>query len=117
MAVPFHSIRRGKPFSCTIQHFADGDTVIIAVQCCCKETWHRVTVRIAGIDSWEVKSRDVLKALWVKVELEKKFKYKRGELFCKMVNSDKYGRVVGDIKIEGIMLSEYIINNKLGWIH
>lgn len=51
----------------------------------------------------------------VKKKLESQFKYKRGELFLRIRGTDKYGRIIGDIRIDGKMLSETIVEQGLGW--
>lgn len=117
MPKPFHSIKRGHVNQCIIRSFADGDTVTVSVRCHCSETWHIAKVRIANIESWELNSPDAEKARNAKTLLELKFMGKRGELFASKMNSDSFGRVVGDVQIEGVLLSEFILNTGLGWIH
>ena len=116
MAKAWHRAKTGANGECVIRSFADGDTVNIAVRCTCELQWHTVILRIAGIESWELDSVDKVFALNARDELNRLFKWKRGELFCKIVNCDRYGRAIGDVKINGRMLSQIIVENGFGYI-
>jgi endonuclease YncB( thermonuclease family) len=115
MARASHSIVSGYNGYCEIIGVADGDTIRIRQYCDCQETFHEFTLRIANIESWEIIGVNKNSALVVQSIMKKKYLGKRGELFIKHINCDRYGRAVGDLRINGTMLSQLIVEQGLGW--
>src|SRR5882724_684821 len=109
------AFKKGDNLPCTIDHFADGDTVILWLHGATGLTNKKVTLRIADIDSYEIRSCEKLFAEDARRKLNTEFKSARGELFFKKANYEQYGRIVGDVLIEKKWLSQMIVERGLGW--
>lgn len=115
MALSFHKATRGKRYPIEIVSFADGDTVNVFMPCDCAVHSHAIILRIARIDSHEVKSINKNIALYYAKVLSEKYLMARGELILTKKHSDKYGRAVGDILINGELLSKTLVEMGFAW--
>lgn len=95
---------------CIILHFADGDTVQIIHECRTCSTWHKRYVRIAGIESPELKGPERAQALEISRKCDELWSLTIGELISKQRGSDRYGRIIGDIGIDGKLLSSMLVD-------
>lgn len=102
-------------YKCIIHHFADGDTCQILVECDHCFIWQLEYLRIRGIESHELRSRDGEKARETAKRLTNIYHGVEGELCLTQTSSDKYGRMVGDIQIHGKMLSETLVDLGFAW--
>ena len=100
---------------CIIEHFADGDTVLAAIKCSCCGKWDTKYVRIKGIDSWEEASPDKGKVQMIKQEATSLYADIVAELIITQQSSDKYGRVIGDIILNGQSLAGLMVEHKWAW--
>ncbi len=74
-------------------------------------------MRLVGIDSYELRSPQCEDAKLIAKQLTEKYRYKSGELYLQKSGTDKYGRFIGDIKIDGIMLSKALVDGGYAWYH
>lgn len=98
-----------------ILHFADGDTVYVASQCDACQCYQNFYVRIKNIDSYELNSDQSAKAQEIAARYTEKYSGRMVELIPTQRNSDKYGRVVGDLLIDGTLLSTILVENSDAW--
>lgn len=99
--------------TCKIMEFYDGDTVKILFYF--GDILIKTNIRLKGIDAPEKKSKNLLekeKACWITSELNKLYRNRMG--LVTFVKHDKYGgRVIANIKIDGVDLSSKIMDQ--GW--
>lgn len=98
-----------------ILRFRDGDTVICDVTCSHCEMTSRKIVRITGIESWEPSKGTKGIAMATALILNEMFVDKVGVFVAGSGRNDRYGRIIGDILIDGILLSTSIVSNNLAW--
>lgn len=93
----------------------DGDTCLVDICCSHCELTRRTRLRISGIESWETKGpqRDI--ALMAAHMLNDRFADTIGIFVPDAGQIDRYGRLIGDIEIAGILLSNHIVNLQLAW--
>lgn len=111
----FHNACRGKAFPVVISHFADGDTVTVTAFCGECVRGHVIRVRVTDIESYELKSAEKSTAERYSQELTDRYKGTIGELSLSQVNSDRHGRAVGDILINGAFLSQVLVEAGYAW--
>ena len=93
----------------------DGDTITIIYENESDKKVYKGSVRLRGIDTPELRTKNknekeiALKAKKEMVELVFK-KY----IKLKNIDYDKYGRILADIYVKNINISEYLINKRLG---
>lgn len=87
----------------------------VASQCEACECYQNFYVRIKNIDSYEINSDQSAKAQEVAARYTAKYRDKVAELIPTQKHSDKYGRVVGDLKIDGVLLSTILVENGDSW--
>ena len=94
----------------------DGDTITIASQLHGSSTMYRFSIRLAGIDTPEIKSHNPLekeRAIYVRNQIH-------DLLFGKIIrltniSMEKYGRVLADIYLDDLHINDYIIQHKYGY--
>jgi len=91
----------------------DGDTITIACVIACdqKKTLYRMSVRLKGIDTPEIKTHDVNEyevAMLAKTSLSKLIKGK----MIRLVNTenDKYGRLLADVYLGELHLNQWLLD-------
>ena len=94
----------------------DGDTVkvVFAVQ----GKLFKFSCRIQHVDTPEIRTRNKKEkeyGLKVRDKLKEKIEGKVVEIICD--DFDKYGRLLIDIKIEDILISEWLISNKYAFAY
>lgn len=98
-----------------IVRFRDGDTVEITRDCCRCKQMSKAVVRIVDIESWEYNSQYRSWALRVAAAATSKWRDHSGFLVWSPSRYDKYGRLVGDILLEGELLSTALVKSNLAW--
>lgn len=104
-------------YKCIIRHFADGDTVYILHECDHCFLWQCSYLRIRGIESWELRSENSDKAKAIAQVLTERYRNCNGELYLSRSGTEKHGRYVGDIMIDGKFLSETLVDQGFAWLH
>lgn len=107
--------RTRERLQCEIISFADGDTVKCRVHCPTCESSKVQYVRLKNIESFEVRSVDKLKAMAIAKKWTAELSGKRAELIVTQNSSDKYGRVVGDILVNGSHLTKLLVDAGDSW--
>jgi len=90
----------------------DGDTITIATRIPNDSTIYRFSIRLLGIDTTEMKTHNsVEKELAIKARdaLSNMIMYKIVQL--KNVSIEKYGRILANVYLQNINLSEWMISN------
>jgi micrococcal nuclease len=93
----------------------DGDTITVAshIPECNKKTY-KFSIRLRGIDSPEIRSSSVFEkqnAMLSRDSLHEKIHNKYIDI--KNVTTEKYGRLLADIYINGVNINEWMVENKL----
>lgn len=101
--------------SCIILNFCDGDTVRCLIKCNSCQSWHDSYVRLKNIESYELRTSEHKEAREAAIKLNQMFGHKDAELVASQNGSEKYGRIVGDIYLNGKSLAESIIEMGLAW--
>lgn len=102
-------------YNCVVTRVVDGDTVDVDIDLGFDVILREQRIRLANIDAPEVRTRDLNEkeyGLYVK-EVVTNF-INRGP--AKFVSTEynptgKYGRIIGDIIVDGESLCQYLINN------
>jgi endonuclease YncB( thermonuclease family) len=110
------TFRSRERIPCTIISFADGDTVLVLTECIVCGEYKKQYVRLKGIEAHELRSENRPKALATAQSWTEKYAGKRCELICTQNSSDRYGRVVGDIIIDGFHLTELLVKSGDAWL-
>ena len=90
----------------------DGDTITIATKLKGDECLYRFSVRLNGIDTPELKTKNTHEkehAIVARDALHDKIFDKMVEL--KNVSMEKYGRLLADVYFEGVCLNSWMIDN------
>jgi endonuclease YncB( thermonuclease family) len=98
-----------------IIRFRDGDTVVLFIKCEHCNGIHEEVMRIQNIDSWEPRGPDSEKAAMTAHTLTEKFRGVIGILIPNKLRKDKYGRIIGDLIIDGHLLSNLIVEAGHAW--
>ena len=101
-----------------IVHVYDGDTVHAVFSLPNSSTIHKYKLRLAHIDTPELKSKnkkEVKKALEAKKVVEKKILDKI--VYMEIDGEDKYGRLLGNIDINGLCLNKYLVDQKYAYTY
>jgi micrococcal nuclease len=96
-----------------IVHVYDGDTVHAVFKHPGTSKIYKYKIRLAHIDTPELNSKnskEVVKALAAKKVVEEKILNKI--VYLEIDGEDKYGRLLGNIFIDGLNLNEYLVNKK-----
>lgn len=109
------TFRSRERIPCTILSFADGDTVLVRTECPVCGEYKKQYVRLKGIESFELRGSDRPKALAIQQSWSKRYKNKECELIATQNSSDKYGRVVGDLIIDGFHLTNLLVTSGDAW--
>lgn len=99
----------------TISRFRDGDTVEGFLVCSCCRCCSQEVVRLPKIESWETQGPERAKAIECARRLTDKFRGVSGHIITKQPTRDRYGRMITDIIIGDMLLSDWIVNNGLAW--
>jgi micrococcal nuclease len=103
-------------YNCKIIRVVDGDTVEVNIDLgfsICIKT----SVRIAGIDAPETRTRDLTEKSYgmrAKAIVEKWFE-ENNNLIIRTEKEDKYGRYLGYFYSGEICLNEYLLDNRYVW--
>ena len=106
-------IYRGK-----LERVVDGDTIHAIIDMGF-DTWTRKTIRYVGINTWESRTKNLeekAKGLEAKArnkQLLEEVSNKPSYFRLKSHGIDKYGRVLGEVFIEGSKGNQYSINEQL----
>lgn len=109
------TFRSRERIQCTVQSFADGDTVLVLTECPTCGEYKKQYVRLKGIDSYEVRSADKLRALMIAEKWTTVYAGKKAELICTQNSSDKYGRVIGELVVDGFHLTKKLVDEGDAW--
>jgi endonuclease YncB( thermonuclease family) len=109
------TFRSRERIPCTIISFADGDTVLVLTECITCGEYKKQYVRLKGIESFELRSSDRPKALAIQQSWTEKYAGKQCELIATQNSSDRYGRVVGDLIIDGFHLTKLLVDSGDAW--
>lgn len=109
------TFRTRERISCTILSFADGDTVRVLTQCPTCNHYKEQYVRLKGIESYEMLSSDKNKAIAIREKWNTLLQNRKAELIATQNSSDKYGRIVGDILIDGFHLTDKLVREGDAW--
>jgi len=94
----------------------DGDTITIASQLPGSSTLYRFSIRLAGIDTPEIKSHNPVekeRAIYVRNQLHDLL---FGKIICLTnISMEKYGRVLADIYLDDLHVNEYMIRQKYAY--
>ncbi len=101
---------------CTIDHFCDGDTVVVLRRCRCCKAISEVSVRLPGIESFEPIGPDRAKARAIATSCDQLWAGKQAFLTSLTDRSDKYGRLISDLLIGSDLLSELLIKHGHAWL-
>jgi micrococcal nuclease len=107
-------------YSAKLDRVVDGDTIDAMVDLGF-DIWKHVRIRFNGIDAYESRTKDLeekAKGLKAKARVEELLALTNGEFKLYSKGVDKYGRCLGEIKIEAgihntINLNEQLINEGL----
>jgi endonuclease YncB( thermonuclease family) len=100
-----------------ILHFADGDTVFCRVHCNHCGLSRESYIRLAGIESHEPRGSSRIQAREIAERWDKILAGTKAELIPHQSGSDKYGRIVGTILINGTSLAESLIKAGDAWAY
>lgn len=100
---------------CEILHFCDGDTVYCLVACPCCGIHRPLYIRIKGIESAEPRGDTKAEASLIAYKWTKLYANTKAELILTQVSSDRYGRGIGDIYIDGRALSAMLVESGDSW--
>ena len=92
----------------------DGDTITVATRLPYSDKWYRFSVRLAGIDSAEIKGKtpnEKAAALKARDALHDLIFGKIVKL--KRVSTEKYGRLLADIYLEDLHVNKWLLDNGL----
>jgi endonuclease YncB( thermonuclease family) len=109
------TFRSRERIPCTILSFADGDTVLVVTECPVCDTYKKQYVRLKNIESYEVRSTEKNKALAIAEKWTTIYAGKKAELITTQNSSDKYGRIVGDIVVDGFHLTDRLVREGDAW--
>lgn len=107
-------------YKAKLDRVVDGDTIDAMVDLGFG-TWKHVRIRLAGIDAYESRTRDLeekAKGLKAKARVEELLAITDGNFLLYSKGVDKYGRCLGDVRIEPdihnhIKLGERLIRENL----
>lgn len=102
---------------CQILHFCDGDTVFCRVRCSNCGISKELYVRLKGIESHEPSGPTKQLAKSVAQKWNYKLAGAKAELICTQSSSDRYGRVVGALFIDGVSLASLLVMAGDAWYH
>ncbi len=98
-----------------IRRFRDGDTIEVLVRCDRCAQWSEETIRLPRIESWERIGPTSAKASTTAAALTHQYQGISGRLIPGQSRRDKYGRLIADIEIGGILLSAAIVQAGWAW--
>lgn len=98
-----------------IIRFRDGDTVIIAIECNHCHCLQQGVLRLQHIDSYEPADDTEAMAEEIARLANEQFRGKIGKLIPNKSRHDRYGRLIGDILLEGELLSNLLVKAGLAW--
>jgi endonuclease YncB( thermonuclease family) len=101
-------------YPCAIVRAADGDTLVCAVALPFGVTITR-PVRLTKLDSWELDGNFAALAIAARDVLTAELSDRLGVLIPSTRGLDCYGRIRGDILIDGHLVASAIVANGLGW--
>ena len=101
-------------YKAMLDRVVDGDTVDALVDLGF-DTWKKVRIRMVGMDAWESRTRDLeekKKGLAAKARLNEFLENSDGEFILISHGVGKYGRCLGEIKIDAFedSLNQILIN-------
>jgi len=116
--IPFHEIQWSEtiPFIPPIENgqvikVYDGDTITIATRLPYKDSpLYRFPIRLKGIDTAEIKSKNVNEkkhAMVARDALSELILHK--SVLIKNIENEKYGRILADVYLDEICLNEWMI--------
>lgn len=100
---------------CEILHFCDGDTLYVRAHCLCCGLSRPVYVRLKGIESHEPKGTTRPLALAIARKWTAEYMGQKAELLCTQTGSDRYGRAIGAIFIDGKNLADMLVQSSDAW--
>jgi hypothetical protein len=103
-----------KSFPARIVRFADADTVILLIDLGFGVRIER-PVRLTAIESWELDSPDGARALLARDQLNQRYATLPVRLIAHTRGPDRFGRIRGDVLLDGKLLSAHIVTLGLAW--
>jgi micrococcal nuclease len=93
----------------------DGDTITILYENESDKKVYKGSVRLRGIDTPELRTKNTIeKEIALKAKLEMSNLVYKKYVKLENIDYDKYGRILADIYIKNINVSEYMVNKRLG---
>ena len=103
---------------CKVIKVYDGDTVTVASRMTGTNIVYRFSVRLAGIDTPEMTSKNNLekeRAIFVRDQLHDLVFGKI--VLLKNLSMEKYGRILADIYLDDLHVNQYMINNQYAYVY
>jgi endonuclease YncB( thermonuclease family) len=103
---------------CKVIKVYDGDTVTVASRTAGTNTVYRFSVRLAGIDSPEMNSKNNVekeRAIFVRDRLHDLVFGKI--VLLKNLSTEKYGRILADIYLDSLHVNQYMIDQKYACVY
>jgi endonuclease YncB( thermonuclease family) len=114
MARIMHQRKTAAYHQATIIRFADANTVILDVHLGFGVSL-RAYVRLRGIESWELSSSDRARAIAARDALDLRYANTPCTLLTTARGLDRYGRIRGDVMLNGELLTSKIVEAGLAW--
>jgi endonuclease YncB( thermonuclease family) len=103
---------------CKVIKVYDGDTVTVASRTAGTNIVYRFSVRLAGIDSPEMNSKNNVekeRAIFVRDRLHDLVFGKI--VLLKNLSTEKYGRILADIYLDSLHVNQYMIDQKYAYVY
>ena len=110
-----NDIETAKPFVAPIEPYGtvvkvyDGDTITVVAKLQLQGSpYYKFSIRLAGIDTPEIRGANREAAIEARDALANKIMHKKVEITN--VKTEKYGRLLADIHIDGLHINQWLIN-------
>ncbi len=114
MNYSINDIENAQPFVAPIEPHGivvkvyDGDTITVVAKLQLQGSpYYKFSIRLAGIDTPEIRGADKEAALAARDALANKIMHKEVEITN--VKTEKYGRLLADIHIDGLHINQWLI--------
>jgi hypothetical protein len=97
-----------------IVRFCDGDTAIALIELRWG-VWIEKSVRLKGIESWELGSPDEGRARSAAAKLTKELGWTPATFVPSQEGTDCYGRLLGDLLINGESVAQHAVDQLCAW--
>ena len=99
---------------CKVVKVYDGDTITVAAYLKSDPTCYRFSVRLRGIDSPEIRTKnedEKIAAVLSRDKLSEKILHQI--VYLNDIGNEKYGRVLANVIFKGENINDWLLNNKL----